>query len=101
MNQRSTLSQPSLFNRSSSILDPQSSILNPRSSIFPRCRHYEEAVPPVYAREDLLAARFRFAKVLPYQQSAPFISNLSLAIFSGLLLVFANRNRAASKSSRA
>ena len=54
-----------------------------------RVRHSEEAVPPVYAREDLLAARFRVTKVLPYQQAAPFISNLSLAIFSGLLLVFA------------
>ena len=53
-----------------------------------RGRHLEEAAP-VYAREDLLTARFRLAKVLPYQQSAPFISNLSLAIFSGLLLVFA------------
>lgn len=52
-------------------------------------RHTEEAVPPVYAREDLLAARFRVARVLPFQQSSPFISNLSLAIFSGLLLVFA------------
>jgi apolipoprotein N-acyltransferase len=52
--------------------------------------HLEEAVPPVYAREDLLAARFRVTKVVPYQQShTPFISNLSLAIFSGLLLVFA------------
>ena len=54
-----------------------------------RVRHSEGAVPPVYAREDILAARFRLARVLPYQQSAPFISNLSLAIFSGLLLVFA------------
>jgi apolipoprotein N-acyltransferase len=69
----------------SSILNPRSSILNPHL----RVRHSEEAIPPVYAREDLLAARFRAAKVLPYQQSAPFISNLSLAIFSGLLLVFA------------
>ncbi|MEN3334590.1 MAG: apolipoprotein N-acyltransferase [Blastocatellia bacterium] len=50
----------------------------------------EEAVPPVYAREDLLAARFRLARVLPYQQShSPFISNLLLAVFSGLLLIFA------------
>lgn len=50
----------------------------------------EEAVPPVYAREDLLAARFRVARVLPYQQShAPFISNLLLAVFSGLLMIFA------------
>jgi apolipoprotein N-acyltransferase len=38
----------------------------------------------------MLAARFRVARVLPYQSShTPFISNLSLAIFSGLLLVFA------------
>jgi apolipoprotein N-acyltransferase len=80
--------QSSIFNLRFSILDPQSSILNPRSSTL-RVQHSEEAVPPVYAREDLLAARFRVAKVLPYQQSAPFISNLSLAIFSGLLLVFA------------
>jgi apolipoprotein N-acyltransferase len=50
----------------------------------------EEAVPPVYAREDLLAARFRVARVLPYQQShAPFISNLLLAVFSSLLMIFA------------
>jgi apolipoprotein N-acyltransferase len=75
------------------IRNPQSAIRNLlrsaiRNSSF-RVRHSEEAVPPVYAREDLLAARFRVAKVLPFQQSAPFISNLSLAIFSGLLLVFA------------
>ncbi|HKQ04161.1 MAG TPA: apolipoprotein N-acyltransferase [Blastocatellia bacterium] len=50
----------------------------------------EEAVPPVYSREDLLAARFRVARVLPYQQShAPFVSNLLLAVFSGLLMIFA------------
>jgi apolipoprotein N-acyltransferase len=50
----------------------------------------EEAVPPVYAREDLLAARFRVARVLPFQQSrSPFISNLLLAVFSGLLMIFA------------
>jgi apolipoprotein N-acyltransferase len=50
----------------------------------------EEAVPPVYAREDILAARFRVARVLPYQPThAPFISNLLLAVFSGLLMIFA------------
>jgi apolipoprotein N-acyltransferase len=54
-----------------------------------RVGHTEEAVPPVYAREDLLAARFRVARVLPFQQASPFISNVSLAIFSGLLLIFA------------
>ncbi|HXG92466.1 MAG TPA: apolipoprotein N-acyltransferase [Blastocatellia bacterium] len=53
-------------------------------------QHQEEAAPPVYAHEDLLAARFRVSKVIPYQSaSPPFISNLLLAIFSGLLLVFA------------
>ena len=56
--------------------DPQSAI---------GTRHSEEAL----SREDLIASRIRVTKVLPYQRSAPFISNLSLAIFSGLLLVFA------------
>jgi apolipoprotein N-acyltransferase len=56
--------------------DPQSAI---------GIRHPEEAL----SREDIIASRLRVAKVLPYQRSAPFISNLSLAIFSGLLLVFA------------
>jgi apolipoprotein N-acyltransferase len=51
--------------------------------------HLEDAAP-VYSREDILAARFRVARVLPYQRaSSPFISNLALALFSGLLLVFA------------
>jgi apolipoprotein N-acyltransferase len=67
------------------IRNPQSAI---RNSFF-RVQHSEEAAPPIYAREDLLAARFRVAKVLPFQQASPFISNVSLAIFSGLLLVFA------------
>ena len=79
----------SILNLRSSILNPQSSISNPPSSTHLRVRHSEEAVPPVYAREDLLAARFRVAKVLPFQQASPFISNVSLAIFSGLLLIFA------------
>lgn len=67
------------------IRDPQTAESNPHF----RVKHSEEAVPPVYAREDLLAARFRVTKVLPFQQASPFISNVSLAIFSGLLLVFA------------
>ncbi|MEK6322845.1 MAG: apolipoprotein N-acyltransferase [Acidobacteriota bacterium] len=79
----------SILNPRFSIFDSRSSILDPQSSTLARVRHSEEAVPPVYAREDLLAARFRVAKVLPYQQASPFISNLSLAIFSGLLLIFA------------
>ena len=78
------------------MMNDESRVVNVKSSCWSsvhhssfRVQHSEEAVPPVYAREDFLAARFRVAKVLPYQQSAPFISNLSLAIFSGLLLVFA------------
>ncbi len=70
-------------------LPSKSSIINLRFSTVLRVRHSEEAAPPVYAREDLLAKRFRPTRVLPYQQSAPFLSNLSLAIFSGVLLVFA------------
>jgi apolipoprotein N-acyltransferase len=41
----------------------------------------------------LIASRLRVTKVLPYQgASPPFISNLALAFFSGLLLVFAFPN---------
>jgi apolipoprotein N-acyltransferase len=66
----------------------QSAVRSPRAATG--TRHTEEAAPPAFAREDLLAARFRVSRVLPYQQaSPPFISNLSLAIFSGLLLIFA------------
>src|SRR5262249_52409130 len=50
----------------------------------------QETAPPAYAREDLLASRFRVARVLPYQQShAPFVSNLLLAFFSGVLMICA------------
>jgi apolipoprotein N-acyltransferase len=95
MNPRLQFRSSILKNRDS-ILDPQSLVtwcvphfFTIRTSTSQRVRHSEEAVPPVYAREDLLAARFRVARVLPFQQSAPFISNFALAIFSGLLLVFA------------
>ncbi|HWP41991.1 MAG TPA: apolipoprotein N-acyltransferase [Blastocatellia bacterium] len=55
-----------------------------------RVRHPEEAVPSSFTREDMLAARLRVSKVLPFQRSSmPFISNLSLAVCSGLLLIFA------------
>ena len=67
------------------IRNPQTEVSDPHF----RVKHSEEAAPPVYAREDLLAARFRVTRVLPFQQASPFISNVSLAIFSGLLLVFA------------
>ena len=57
---------------------------------FRRVKHPEEALPSTFTREDLLASRFKVSRVLPYQQSSPsFIGNLSLAVFSGLLLVFA------------
>ena len=51
--------------------------------------HAEDAARPAFSREDILTARFRLARVMPYQRSAkPFIGNLSLSILSGLLLVF-------------
>lgn len=61
---------------------------NPQSAIG--LQHPEEALPESFSKEDLLAARFRVAKVLPYQQSSPsFVSNFTLAVFSGILLIFA------------
>ncbi|HKV38127.1 MAG TPA: apolipoprotein N-acyltransferase [Blastocatellia bacterium] len=49
-----------------------------------------DAAPPALSRADLLAARFGVVKVLNYQRAGtPFVSNISLAILSGLLLVFA------------
>lgn len=67
--------------------DPDFALINSRSTIGNP--HTEEAAPS-FSREDMLAARLRVARVLPYQSaSPPFISNLSLAIFSGFLLVFA------------
>src|SRR5580704_8778879 len=50
-----------------------------------------EALPPsAISRDELLAARLNLAKVVPYQRSTtPFISNLSLSVLAGLLLVFA------------
>ncbi len=54
-----------------------------------RIKHREEAVPPAYTREDILASRLRLTKVMPYQRaSTPFISNVALAAISGLLMVF-------------
>ncbi len=55
----------------------------------PPARHTEEAAPS-FTREEILTARLRLAKVVPYQHSAtPLWSNLALAIFSGVLLTFA------------
>jgi apolipoprotein N-acyltransferase len=52
--------------------------------------HPRETVPPALAREELIAGRLRISKVLPYQRArTPFLSNVSLALSSGLLLVFA------------
>src|SRR5262245_34614092 len=57
--------------------------------LLPAGAHSSEAVPPALSREDILAAKLRVAKVVPYQGARPpFLSNLSLAILSGLLLVF-------------
>jgi apolipoprotein N-acyltransferase len=52
--------------------------------------HWSGAVPPALTREELLTAKLRLARVMPYQLSAPpFIGNLTLSVLSGLLLVFA------------
>ncbi|HKY03406.1 MAG TPA: apolipoprotein N-acyltransferase, partial [Blastocatellia bacterium] len=68
----------------------ESTIESTEPEISLRVRHPEEAVPSSFTREDLLAARLRVSKVMPYQRSTtPFISNLSLAVCSGLLLIFA------------
>jgi apolipoprotein N-acyltransferase len=70
--------------------NPNSKLQTLKTKIALRLRHPEEAVPSSFTREDILAARLRVAKVMPYQRSStPFISNLSLAVISGLLLVFA------------
>jgi len=70
--------------------NPKSKTRNINPHIITRVRHTEEAVPSSFTREDILASRLRVAKVLPYQRSSPpFISNLSLAVCSGLLLIFA------------
>src|SRR5215469_9913224 len=59
------------------------------SDLLPAGAHSSEAVPPALSREDILAAKLRLARVVPYQGARPpFLSNLSLAIISGLLLVF-------------
>jgi apolipoprotein N-acyltransferase len=51
--------------------------------------HSSEAIPPALSREDMLAAKMRPARVVQYQRARPpFLSNISLAILSGLLLVF-------------
>ena len=52
--------------------------------------HSSGAVPPALTRDELLASKLRLTKVMPYQRAAPpFIPNLTLAVLSGLLLVFA------------
>ncbi|MCI0487306.1 MAG: apolipoprotein N-acyltransferase [Blastocatellia bacterium] len=69
-------------------VDADSKLINPKSAIGNR--HNEDVAPPAFAREDLLAARLRVTKVLPYQRSLPpLISSLSLAVLSGLLLILA------------
>ncbi|HYM00548.1 MAG TPA: apolipoprotein N-acyltransferase [Blastocatellia bacterium] len=47
-------------------------------------------MPPSLTRDEWIASKLRLTKVLPYQAaSPPFVSNLLLAILSGLLMVFA------------
>ncbi|MGH9763186.1 MAG: apolipoprotein N-acyltransferase, partial [Blastocatellia bacterium] len=48
------------------------------------------AMPPSLTRDEWIASKLRLTKVLPYQASSPpFVSNLVLAILSGILMVFA------------
>ena len=59
------------------------------SNTAAQCAYASEAVPPALSREDMLAAKMRRARVVQYQGARPpFLSNISLAILSGLLLVF-------------
>jgi apolipoprotein N-acyltransferase len=52
--------------------------------------HLRGTAGPALTRDELLALRFRISRVLPYQlANSPFVGNLSLAVCSGLLLVFA------------
>jgi apolipoprotein N-acyltransferase len=64
---------------------------NPQSAI-----RNQSSYPPsegTFSEEDILAAKFRVTKVLPFQQaSPPFLNNLWLAVVSGFLLVLALPN---------
>ena len=52
--------------------------------------------PPIegaFSKEDILAARLKVTKVVPFQQaSPPYLNNFTLAVVSGLLLVLAFPN---------
>jgi apolipoprotein N-acyltransferase len=71
------------------ITDMKSKIQNLKSKIY-------SGYPPsegTFSEEDILAAKFRVTKVLPFQQaSPPFLNNLWLAVVSGFLLVLAFPN---------
>lgn len=68
-----------------------STIRNPQSAI-----RNQSSYPPsegTFSEEDILAAKFRVTKVLPFQQaSPPFLNNLWLAVVAGFLLVLAFPN---------
>jgi apolipoprotein N-acyltransferase len=87
--------RPRIPSEESQISSPQFAVCNvgPAASGLQTAigsRHSEEAVPPAFSREELLASKLRVAKVVPYQRaSPPFISNLALSLCSGILLVFA------------
>ncbi len=67
----------------------KSKIQNPKSKVQSSCPPGETT----FSEEDIIAARFRVTKVLPFQQaSPPFLNNLWLAIASGFLLVLAFPN---------
>ncbi|MBI3651120.1 MAG: apolipoprotein N-acyltransferase [Acidobacteria bacterium] len=73
-----------------------SKIRNPQSAIRNHSVRNHSSCPPgetAFSDEDIMAARLRVTKVLPFQQaSPPFINNLWLAVVSGVLLVLAFPN---------
>jgi apolipoprotein N-acyltransferase len=76
-------------------------ISNPKSSLSP-IRNPQSAIrnqssyPPsegTFSDEDIMAAKFRVTKVLPFQQaSPPYVNSLWLAVVAGFLLVLAFPN---------
>ncbi len=89
------MSKSNLYNRQAVIRTLKPARKKNRRPFAHQSTNGNYSTPPdaVFSKEDILAARLRVAKVLPYQQSAPpVVGNLSLAIISGLLLALAFPN---------
>jgi apolipoprotein N-acyltransferase len=74
----------------------QAKIRNPMQPAGLSAIRNQNSYPPsegTFSEEDILAAKFRVTKVLPFQQaSPPFINNVWLAIVAGFLLLLAFPN---------